>query len=118
MSNDIINEGYSINSQLFDYAKNDKIFIKKKYFHDLSNCAGSLILGHNSYIYKKSIGDYLKKNISVFAHPNIHAKNFSKTLKKFFPEFSKIVFCNSGSEAIIKSLRISRSLNKKKKLLV
>ena len=114
MSNIILNEGYKDYKILFERGENDKIFFKNKAYIDLSNCAGSLILGHNSNVFKKSLKLYLKKKISIFAHPNTHAINFSKNIKKNFPSFSRIIFCNSGAEAVLKSLRISKSLNKKK----
>ena len=114
MSNIILNEGYKDCKILFERGENDKIFFKNKAYIDLSNCTGSLILGHNSNIFKKSLKLYLKKKISIFAHPNTHAINFSKNIKKNFPSFSRIIFCNSGAEAVLKSLRISKSLNKKK----
>ena len=114
MSNIILNEGYKDYKILFERGENDKIFFKNKAYIDLSNCTGSLILGHNSNIFKKIIKLYLKKKISIFAHPNTHAINFSKNIKKNFPSFSRIIFCNSGAEAVLKSLRISKSLNKKK----
>jgi len=118
MKKNILNEGYQSKSLFFSYGKGDQIFTKdKKSFYDLSYCAGTLILGHNSKIFQKSLSVSKKKNLSLFAHPNIHATEFSKTLKKFFPSFSKIIFCNSGSEAVLKSLRISRSLNIKKKIV-
>ena len=114
MSNIILNEGYKDYKILFERGENDKIFFKNKAYIDLSNCTGSLILGHNSNVFKKSLKLYLKKKISIFAHPNTHAINFSKNIKKNFPSFSRIIFCNSGAEAVLKSLRISKSLNKKK----
>ena len=114
MSNIILNEGYKDCKILFERGENDKIFFKNKAYIDLSNCTGSLILGHNSNIFKKILKLYLKKKISIFAHPNTHAINFSKNIKKNFPSFSRIIFCNSGAEAVLKSLRISKSLNKKK----
>ena len=113
-TNIILNEDYKDNKILFDKGEGDKIFFKNKAYIDLSNCAGSLILGHNSNIFKKSLKLYLNKKISIFAHPNTHAINFSKNIKKNFPSFSRIIFCNSGAEAVLKSLRISKSLNKKK----
>lgn len=114
----ILNEGYQNKSLLFSHGKDDLIFTsKKKSFYDLSYSAGTLILGHNSKIFKKSLKLINKKNLSLFAHPNIHAKEFSKTIKKLFPSFSKIIFCNTGSEAVLKSLRISRSLNNKHKIV-
>ena len=114
MSNIILNEAYRNSKILFEKGIKDKIYIKRKSYIDLSNCAGSLILGHNNIFYKKILKKYLKKNFSNFAHPNIHAINFSKNIKKIFPSFSKVIFCNSGTEAVFKSLRISRALNKKK----
>ena len=114
MSNLIFNEGYKSSNLIFDKGVGSKIYLKKKSFIDLSNCAGSLLLGHNSKIFQNALKKYLKNKISIFAHPNIHAVNYSKNIKKIFPQFNKIIFCNSGSEAIIKSLRISRSINNKK----
>jgi len=113
IKNIILNEDYKDNKILFDKGEGDKIFIKNKAYIDLSNSSGSLILGHNSQVFKKSLKLYLNKKISIFAHPNTHAINFSKNIKKVFPNFSKIIFCNSGTEAVMKSLRLSKSLNKK-----
>ena len=112
-TNIILNEGYEGSKLLFDKGEGDKIFFKNKAYVDLSNCAGSLILGHNSHVFKKSLKLYLNKKISIFAHPNIHTTNFSKNIKKCFPNFSRMIFCNSGAEAVMKSLRLSKSLNKK-----
>ena len=112
-TNIILNEDYKDNKILFDKGEGDKIFFKNKAYIDLSNCAGSLILGHNSQVFKKSLKLYLNKKISIFAHPNAHAINFLKNIKKNFPNFSRIIFCNSGTEAVMKSLRLSKSLNKK-----
>ena len=83
MKNFILNEGYKTSAYFFDRGSGDKIYAKKKAFIDISNCAGSLLLGHNHKTYKKAILDYSKKNLSIFAHPNIHSVNFSKNIKKF-----------------------------------
>ena len=108
----ILNEGY--NSQnLISHSSGAHIYIRNKKYLDLSNCAGSQILGHNNLIIKKCLKDLSKKKISNYANPNIHAIEFSKTLKKVIPNFSKFVFCNSGSESIMKALRICRALTKK-----
>ena len=89
------------------------IFIKNKRYIDLSNCAGSQIIGHNNLITRKILKEISKKNISNFSSPNIYAVKFSKTLKKILPNFSKFIYCNSGSEAIMKGLRICRAVNSK-----
>ena len=46
----------------FDKANKDKIFAKKNKFIDLSNCAGSIMLGHNHKYFNQSLKDYIKKN--------------------------------------------------------
>ena len=51
MQNFIKNEGYSKLSNLFSSGNGSDIFINKKKFLDLSLCAGSILLGHNSKIY-------------------------------------------------------------------
>ena len=114
MKNIILNEGYMNSKFFFEKAYKDLIFEKKKKFIDLSNCAGSILLGHNYSYFIKSIEEYLSKKISNFAHPNVHALNFSKTIKKIFPNFNDVIYCNSGTEAVMKSLRVCRAISKKK----
>ncbi len=115
MQNYILNEGYKNNQNLLNKAQGSKIQINNKSLIDLSMCAGSLLLGHNHPIFKKSIKQFLKKKISNVASPNIYADKFSKNLRKIIP-FSKIIFCNSGTEAVIKSLRLSKALSNKNKV--
>lgn len=54
-----------------------------------------------------------KLSVSNFAAKNKYAVELSKTLKKIFPQYEKFVFCNSGTEAVMKSLRIARAYSKK-----
>ena len=79
-------------------------------------CAGSVLLGHNHETVKKSINKFLKQKISNVAAPNIHAVNFAKNIKKIIPNSDKIIFCNSGTEGVIKSLRISKAISNKSKI--
>ena len=118
VKNIILNEKYSSSSFFLEKAKGDKIFLKNKSFLDMSFCNGVMLLGHNNKIYKESIKKYLQKNFSIFSNPNTQAIKLSKTLKYFFPKFKKIVFCNSGSESVIKAIRLSRATNIKKKLVL
>ncbi len=113
MKNLILNEGYKNNKNLFERGLGSKIFANKKAFIDLSSGQGTLLLGHNSRIFRSQIRNFLRLNISNFSSPNIHAVNFSENLKKVLPGFSNFVFCNSGAEAIIKSIRIARAITKK-----
>ena len=110
--NHILNEGYNT-SDLISHSLGAYIFVNKKKYLDLSNCAGSQILGHNSVLIKNWFDELNKKKISNYANPNIYALEFGNTLKKIFPNFSKFIFCNSGSESIMKALRICRAITKK-----
>tara|TARA_B100000965_G_C19546636_1_gene738137 strand:+ start:223 stop:1458 length:1236 start_codon:yes stop_codon:yes gene_type:complete len=116
MSENILNEGYNKNSELFFKGVGENIVSKNSKYLDLSMCAGSILLGHNHKIFKKSIKKILKKNISNFAAPNIYARNFSKNIKKILPNTSSIIFCNSGTEAVTKSLRVARAISNKNKV--
>ena len=48
-------------------------------------------MGHNNLIIKMS-ERLIKEKISNYANPNIHAIEFSKTLKKVIPNFSNLYF--------------------------
>lgn len=114
MKNFLLNEGYNNLENLFTSGKGSEIYINNKKYLDLSLSAGSNLLGHNSKIFKKSINEILRFNISNFAAKNKYAVDYAKTLKKILPNYSKFIFCNSGTEAVIKSLRIARAVTKKK----
>ena len=86
-------------------------------FLDLSSAGGTSLLGHNNKIFKKSLKDFLNKNFSNFSLPNLHAKNLSTTIQKILPQFSKIIFCNSGAEANMKAIRIARAVTGKDKII-
>ena len=116
MQNLIINEGYKKDVDLFCGAQGEKIFTKNKKYIDLSMCAGSILLGHNHKVFQKSITKFISKKISNIAAPNINAEIFAKNIKRVVPNSEKIIFCNSGTEAVIKSLRLAKALNNKKKI--
>ena len=111
MKNFVLNEGYQKN-KIFDSAKDSYIFIKKRKYLDWGSCSGAKILGHNTKINKKIFLDFYNKNISNISAPNKQSIEFAKNLKKILPNFSKFIFCNSGSESIIKSIRIARAITK------
>ena len=115
--NYIMNEGYSNTSYRFSGGSGSNVFISGKKYIDLSNAAGSLILGHNSIVYKKAIKKSLTKNLSIIAAPNAQAESYSKLLKRIFPNYSKFIFCNSGTEAVFKSIRIARAVSKRNKIV-
>jgi glutamate-1-semialdehyde aminotransferase len=115
--NFLLNEGYQNGKTFFDKGDGQYIFSKKKKFLDLSCCAGTLLLGHNSKIFKSTINSISKNKVSNFAALNYHASNYSRTLKKILPNFSKFIMCNSGTEAVGKGLRICRAITKKRLII-
>ena len=80
----ILNEGYT-SQNIFDKAKGQFLFQKNKKFIDLSFGAGTLILGHQSKVFKDSIKEISNKNMSLIATPNIEALKYSYVLKKLYP---------------------------------
>ena len=113
MKNFLSNEGYDNLNNLLTSGKGSFVSINNRKYLDLSLSAGAHILGHNPKIFKRSIKQMLKLNVSNFAAKNKYAVEFSKTLKKILPHYSKFIFCNSGTEAVMKSLRVARSITKK-----
>ena len=112
MKNHSLNEGYD--QKLFLKGGNgSKVFSSKKIYQDLSFGAGSLILGHSNIIQQKCFNLFKKKKISLLAHPNLQANNFSNLLSKIFKEYPKFVFCSNGSEAVTKALRITKAISRK-----
>ena len=113
LNNYVLNEGYKNNSGLFDKANGSKITIGNKDYLDLSFAAGSLLLGHQSRVFTQSLKEIIKKKLSIMAAPNKQAQDYSKILKNLFPHFERFIFCSTGSEAVMKSIRISKAITKK-----
>ena len=113
MKNFVSNEGYKKEKIFFEKGKGSLVFSKNKKFIDLSCGSGTLLLGHSSKIFKSSLRDFLKLNISNFSSPNKYAVLFAQNLKKIYPQFSKFVFCNSGAESNIKAIRLARAITNK-----
>ncbi len=90
---------------------------KKNRFLDFCMSSGCMILGHSNKIYSEEI----KKQISLgsnYSSNNIYKKKYEKKLKKEFKQFDSFVFCNSGSEANLRALRIAKSISKKSKVVM
>lgn len=119
MDTNILNEGYNKDKKLlFNKGLKDIIYTKNKKFIDMGFCSGANLLGHNLKFQQKIFKNIIQKKISNFSTPNIHAFNLSKELKKILPNFSKFIFCNSGSEANIKAIRIARAITNKSTVVV
>ena len=51
----LLNEGYNQKATFFKKGKGSVVYSKNKSYIDLSCGAGTMLLGHNSKIYKKSL---------------------------------------------------------------
>tara|TARA_B100000787_G_scaffold68438_1_gene50346 strand:+ start:243 stop:1439 length:1197 start_codon:yes stop_codon:yes gene_type:complete len=95
-----------LNSNIWDSQQNK--------FIDFSMSNGALLLGHSNAIFKKEI----KKKINLgsnFSTENKDQLAYSKKIKNYYKIFEEIYYCNSGSEASLRALRISRAITKKNK---
>ena len=81
--NYLLNEGYESNIKV-SKALGSKIYIGKKPYEDLSYGAGTLLLGHNSKVYKNIINNLKSKKISNYASPNICIIILMVILKSFY----------------------------------
>lgn len=99
-------------------AKGNFVLINKKKFFDLSMHSGVLLLGHNHKIFRTTLND-LKKNYSItnFQNQDIRDK-ILKYIKKYFKSAHDLIFCTTGSETVIKAIRISRAINNKSKIFI
>ena len=97
---------------IIEKAKGKYLYANKKKYLDFSLSSGTMMLGHSSDIFKKTLNNQLKKG-SNYSSNNTNQIKFKKFLKKTFTELEGFEFSNSGSEANIKALRISRAISKK-----
>ncbi len=108
----ILNERYNRKS-FIKKGVGPYIYLESKKYFDLSYGSGTLILGHNSNYFKKLLNNINKKNISLYSEPNSQATLFAQTLKKINKNLEKFIFCNSGTEAVFKALRIAKAISRK-----
>ena len=100
------------NNLIITHAKKQFLYSGRRKILDFSLSSGAMILGHANKIYCKSLNEQITKG-SNYSNKNINEVNYTKSLKKKFKEFDNFIFSNSGSEANIRALRISRSANNK-----
>jgi glutamate-1-semialdehyde 2,1-aminomutase len=111
--NRILNEGYSDATRAIA-AQNQYINIDDKWVIDTSMGAGTHIFGHGAAnnIIKKAIN-----NGSLLIVPNRVADECGELLYEV-TGFNKFVFCNTGSEATLRSIRIARAYTGRDKIIL
>ncbi len=106
------------NKIITEKAKGNFVFIKKKRYFDLSLHSGVLLLGHNHKVFKKTLNE-LRKNYSLTNYQNKNIRSMIlKYIKKYFRSAYDLIFCTTGSETVIKAIRISRALSNKSKIFI
>ena len=114
----IHNNGYDIvNEPLI--ASSQGSFLKsisgEKYF-DPGLGAGSQILGYSNKQITNAIKNQIEKG-TIYLHNNLNIQSFTKKLTEILPsQFTNFVYCNSGSEATQRALRIARVATGRKKI--
>tara|TARA_B100001093_G_scaffold513234_1_gene584731 strand:- start:3884 stop:5122 length:1239 start_codon:yes stop_codon:yes gene_type:complete len=98
----------------FTKAKDQYLYSKNKKYLDFCMSNGAMILGHSNKIFKSSV-EYQKNNGSNYSYKNTNNEKFKKELKKSYKNYVNIQFCNSGSEANIRALRVVRAITGRKK---
>ena len=114
----IHNNGYDLINEPVIASSQGSFLISKsgeKYF-DPGLGAGSQILGYSN----KKITNAIKKQIekgSIYLHNNLNIQSFTKKLTEILPsQFTNFIYCNSGSEATQRALRIARAATGRKKI--
>jgi glutamate-1-semialdehyde 2,1-aminomutase len=98
----------------FIKAKGQYLYSKNKKYLDFCMSNGAMILGHSNKIFKSSV-EYQKNYGSNYSYKNTNNEKFKKELKKSYKNYVNIQFCNSGSEANIRALRVVRAITGRKK---
>jgi glutamate-1-semialdehyde 2,1-aminomutase len=78
-------------------------------YQDMILGSGTFILGHNA------IDIYLDRG-TLHSTPNFCAVNYANLLSDIIPDMSSFVFCNTGSEATMRAIRIARAISGKSKI--
>jgi len=87
--------------------------IKGKRYIDTTMGSGVQILGHNNRLMSKVV-DQIKEG-TIYTIPNVYTAEVCRLLKKINPEYSeKYIFCNSGTEANMRAVRLARAFTGKK----
>ena len=84
-----------------------------KVYIDTTMGSGAQILGHGNKLIKKITAQVVDG--TIYTVPNFHTQEVCKLLKKINPEYSeKYIFCNSGTEANMRAIRLARAFTGKK----
>ena len=85
-----------------------------EYIDTVLGC-GTAILGHSPSVVVDALTEQLQRGTS-YSLPSVHAAEYGALLKSVMPWNDHFVFCNSGSEATMRAIRIARAATGKPKI--
>ncbi|MRX73754.1 glutamate-1-semialdehyde 2,1-aminomutase [Bacillus lacus] len=77
---------------------------------------GPIITGHAHPHITKAIADAAERGV-LFGTPTPHEIKFAKMLKKAIPSMDKVRFVNSGTEAVMTTIRVARAYTGRDKII-
>lgn len=114
----IFNEGYDVRSagSYVSRAQGCTIAdLEGRTCIDLAMGGGACILGHANPAILAAVREQLDKG-SIFTAPNAAVHEMGERLAEAMPWFGGFVFCNSGSEATMRLIRIARAVTGRRKI--
>lgn len=117
-ANCVFNEGYDTHSPSI-YIKEARGCHLEDYdgnvYIDTALGAGTAILGHANPLIVELIRGQLPQG-TLFAAPTLLAHEFSELLRSALPWFGGFAFCNTGTEATMRAVRIARAVTGREKI--
>ena len=113
----VMNETYTLDATYVESANGAYIKdVNGKQYIDLCLGAGTHILGHNKPEVVEAVTKQLEKG-SLYIAPNRITCEFAEVLYEI-TGLEQFIFCNTGSEATMRAMRIARAFTGKKKIAV
>lgn len=115
----LYNEGFDPSKLYIKNAFGDTVYgIDGTSYIDLVLGSGSVLLGHRSHVIDESIMAATATG-TIFSQPHVIAETLAKELLECLPShLAGVVFCNSGTEATMRAMRLARAYTKKKKIAI
>lgn len=109
----VLNERYD--GDLFaEKAKGRYIWINGKRLVDFSMGCGTHLFGHGPAFLAEAVSDQFKQG-TLYCVPNRLAEEYAEEFSLHTP-FEELVFCSTGSEAVMRAFRIARACTGRRKI--
>lgn len=109
----VLNERYS-DSLFADKAKGRHVWINGRKLVDFCMGSGTHLFGHSPAFLARAVRRQLRRG-TLYSIPNRLAEEYTDEFLQRTP-FSDLVFCNTGSEAVMRAFRIARAYTGRSKI--